>query len=329
VRRHNYEKEASLRDRVRSKPAQSEVHTELGAWLFRSGRLTQAKEALQAGLAQAGRAAGIHHLLGLIFAGLEDWECAERHLARAATQEPARFEFVRDLGLVQGAAGHTAASVETLRQAVSLAGEAGNSLLWLVRTGEKMLTEAGARPERRPPQPSRPAAIVERLITRDPALAEALTHRRTEPTAPERENLKAARRALGRLAAQNPSYPDLYFGLSLVAEQLGELDRAIEAAEKAISINPRYAEACLLAVRLYERSGQVERATDRCRQAAELRPQWIDAHLRLGHMMREQGRTEEAATAYRKALTINGRCEEARRAIETLQTAGSSEGGRE
>jgi protein O-GlcNAc transferase len=334
VRRHNYEKEAALRTRVQTEPARPEGHTELAAWLYRAGRLSQAKEALQEGLAQAGRTAAIHHLLGLVLAGTGDWESAVRHLTRAAAQQPTRFEYVRDLGLVQGAAGHTAASVETLRSAISLCGEnaAGANLLWLVRVGEKSLAQNGARPDRRPPQPTRPSAIVERLVLRDPALAEALTYRRTEASAAERDNLKAARRALSRLATQHPNYADLYFSLSLVAEQLGELDRAIEEAEKAIAINPRYAEAHLLAVRLYERAGKADRAAERCRQASDLRPQWIDAHLRLGRMMRDLGRNDEAAAAYRKALVVNGRCEEAKRGLETLQLAGAGgsepEGGR-
>lgn len=328
MRRHDYEKEAALREPVRSQPAKPEVHSELGAWLFRAGRLTQAREALQAGLAQAGRTDGIQHLLGLVLAGAEDWESAERHLARAVAQHPTHYEFVRDLGLVQGAAGHTAASVETLRQAVALSGQADSAMAAMVRVGEKALAEAGVRAERRPPPPARRAAVIERIVSRDPAIAEIIASRRTELTPQDRENLKAARRALARLAAQHPSYPDLYFGMSLVAEQLGELDRAIEAAEKAIAINPRYVEACLLAVRLYERSGKPDQAAERCRQAADLRPQWIDTHLRLGRLLREQGRPAEATDAYRRALALNARCEEAKRGLEALQTAGASEGGR-
>jgi tetratricopeptide (TPR) repeat protein len=328
VRRHDYEKEAALRDRVRSQPAKPEVHSELGAWLFRAGRLTQAREALQAGLAQATRTGNIQHLLGLLFGAVEDWESAERHLARAVAQHPTRFEFLRDLGLIQGAAGHTATSVETLRQAVALAGQADPALSALVRVGDRALAEAGIRPERRPPPPARRSAIIERIVARDPAIAEVIATRRTELTTQDRDNLKAARRALVRLAAQHPSYPDLYFGMSLVAEQLGEIDRAIESAEKALAINPRYVEACLLAVRLYERSGKADRAAERCRQAAEMRPQWIDTHLRLGRLMRDQGQPTEAAEAYRKALSINARCEEAKRGLEALQAAGASEGGR-
>jgi tetratricopeptide (TPR) repeat protein len=329
MRRHDYNKEAVLRDQVREQPAKAEVHGELGAWLFRAGRLTQAREALQGGLAQARQTAGLHHLLGLIFAGAEDWPSAERHLARAVTQQPMCFEFARDLGLVQGAAGRLAASVETLRSALSLGGAdaAGAALRSLVRVGEKALAEAGVKPERRPPQPDRRAAAIERLVTRDPGMAEVIAFRRTDPTAEDRENLKAARRALARLAAQHPAYPDLHFGMSLVAEQLGEIDRAIEAAEKALAINPRYVEACLLAVRLYERSGKKDQAAERCRQASELRPQWIDTHLRLGRLMREQGRPADAADAYRRALTLNHRCDEAKRGLETLQTA-AAEGGK-
>jgi tetratricopeptide (TPR) repeat protein len=211
--------------------------------------------------------------------------------------------------------------VESLRQAVSVGGDAAANLGWLLKLGEQTLADSGAKPDRRPPRPARRAAVVERIVARDPSVAEALATR-TGPLSPqEMETLRAARRALLRLAAQHPSYADLHFGLSLVAEQLGELDRAIEAAERAIAINPRYAEACLLAVRLYERRGRKDIAAEHCRRTTELRPNWLDAHLNLGRLMHEQGRPAEAIDSYRKALVIDGRCEEARQRLVVLEAA--------
>jgi len=327
MRRHDYDKEATLRARVQSEPGRPEVYSGLGAWLLRAGRLAQAREVLQAGLAQASRTARIHHLLGLVFAGAGDHDAGERHLARAASQEPGRFEFLRDLGLVQGAAGRVTSSVETLRQAVGVGGDAAAGLAWLVRLGDRATAEMGVKPERRPPPRPRRAAMVERIVARDPAVAEVLAIRRTEFSPEERENLRAARRALARLAAQHPGYADVHFGLSLVAEQLGEMDRAIEAAEKALAINPRYAEACLLAVRLYQRGGRPDRAVEHCKQVTELRPGWLDAHLRLGGLMRDQGRAGEAAEAYRRALAVNGRCEEAKRGLVAAMAEAEAGGG--
>ena len=321
MRRHDYHKEAALRERVRAEPACAEAHAELGAWLCRAGRMAQAKEALQAGIAQAGRTARLYYLLGMIFAGAGDYASAERHLERAARQDPGRFEFVRDLGLVQAAAGRTAASVETLRQAMNLGGDTAGVLGWLLRIGERALVEAGGKIERRPPLPPRRAALIERIVLRDPSVAEALAVNRPELTPQEVETLRAARRALARLAGQHPGYADLHFGMSLIAEQLGEIDRAIEAAEKAIAINPRYVEACLLAVRLYERSGRRAQAAKRCWEVSELRPGWIDVHLRLGHLLSEEGRPQEAAAAYRRALNVDKRCAQASRRLEDLEAA--------
>ncbi len=326
MRRHDYEKEAELRARVRSEPTLSRVHTELAAWLSRAGRLAQAREVLQAGLAVAERAAEIHHLLGLIFCGGGDYDSGLRHLARAVEKRPARFVFLRDLALAQGAAGRTASSVESLRQAVSLGSEGALRLGWLLHVGERVLADWGGRAERRPPQPSQRAAVVERIVSRNPEAAEALIPRKGAPGSKERETLRAARRALMRLAGQNPSHADLHFGLSLVAEQLGETDRAVEAAEKALTLNPHYVEACLLAVRLYEKSGEPSRAEQRCRQASRLRPRWADVHVRLGRILHEQGRAREAAEAYHQALRIDGGCDEARQSVATLEAALAEEG---
>ena len=327
LRRHDYAKEGDLRERLRSDPAQPERHRELAAWLSRAGRLAQARAALHSGLAQATGPASLRHLLGLIFAGAGEYEAAERHLARASAQEPATFEYLRDLALVQAVCGKTAESVETLRQAIALAGEVPGELACLLHVGEEVLAASAARPERRPPRPRRQAALVESLVAREPELAEALVDGRGEAGPEKRETLRAARRALRRLIAQHPSHPDLYFGISLVAEQLGEIDRAIEAAEKAIDLNPRYAEAALLAVRLYEKHGRPDQAAERCTQVTELKPEWIDAHLHLGRLLREQGQVHEAADAYRRALEMDGKCQEARQRLENLEEALAAKGG--
>ena len=327
MRRHDYDKEAVLREQARQEPARTQAHTALAAWLVRTGRLAQACEVLRAALGLAERTGPIHHLLGLVLCGAGDYESGLRHLKRAVAREPARFGFVRDLGLAEGAAGHTASSAETLRQAAALAGDEDAAGAWLLRVGERCVASSGGRAARRPPHVSRHAAVIERIVSRDPEVAEALIPRKGSPGSRQRETLRAARRALARLAADHPAHADVHFGLSVVAEQLGEIDRAIEAAEKALTINPRYVEACLLAVRLHEKSGEPKRAEQRCRQAAHLRPRWADVHLRLGRLLRRQGRHGEAADAYRQALQIDGNCQEAHQAIEALATAAAGEGG--
>ena len=331
-RRHDYEAERVYRDRAAVDPAQPQPHARLAAWLSRAGRLAQAREALQAGLAHAGRTDGLHHLLGLTLGAAGDHAAAERHLVRAAEQRPAHFEYLRDLGFLRGAAGRLGESVATLRRALALSAEGERRFGWLVRLGERALAERGVkragevRQPRRPPRPRGRAAVIERIVAQDPEVAEALVAGADlEPQTAE--TLRAARRALQRLVAENPTYPDLHFGLSVVAEQLGDIDRAIHEAEQALHLNPRYAEACLLAVRLYEKTGLTEKATRHCRTVTRMRPGWIDAHLRLGRLLREQGRTGEAAGAYRRALEVDAGCREARQHLETLEAALVGEGG--
>ncbi len=329
-RQHDYEEEARLRTRVRQAPRQTEVHGRLAAWLVRAGRPAQAREALREGLATADRPADLSHLLGLLLCGAGEFEAGLRHLERAVRLEPLCFRYVRDLGLARGAAGRVASSVEALREAARLAGEEGEALEWLVRLGERVEQAAGQRPSRRPPKPSRRAAALEQIVSRDPEVAEALIPRKGAPGAARRETLRAARRALASLAARRPSHADLYFGLSVVAEELGEVNRAIEAAEKALALNGGFVEACLLAVRLYEKAGRADRAEARCRQAADLRPQWPDVHLRLGRLLRDQGRPDEAAGAYRRALELGADSDEARHALAAVADAGADgppEGG--
>jgi len=324
-RQHDYTEEARLRDAVRAEPQRAETHARLAAWLVRAGRPARAREVLQQGLASADHPSRLSHLLGLILCGAGEAEAGLRRLERAVRQEPGRFDYARDLALARGAAGRVASSVEALEEALRLAGEDGDGLAWLVRLGEQARRETGGRPERRPPKPSRAAAAVEQIVARDPEVAEALIPRKGAPGSARRDALRGARRALAHLASHRPSHADLYFGLSLVAEELGEVNRAIEAAEKALAINSGYVEACLLAVRLYEKSGRAELAEARCRQAADLRPQWPDVHVRLGRLLRGRGRSTEAADAYRRALELGVDSEEARAAVAA---ADATQGGR-
>jgi len=317
-RQHDYREESRLREQVRAEPQRADAHAHLAAWLVRRGRWVQAREVLRQGLASAARPARLYHLLGLLLCGAGGFEAGLRHLEGAVRRAPERFEYVRDLALARGAAGRIASSLEALREAVRLAGGQGEKLTWLLRLGERAQRDAGGRHQRQPPQPSRRAAAIERIVARDPGVAEALISRKGAPGSTRRETLRAARRALSALAAQRPSHADLYFGLSLVAEELGEVNRAVEAAEKALAINKGYVEACLLAVRLYEKSGRADRAEARCRQAVDLRPEWPDVHVRLGRLLRDQGRPAEAADAYRRALDLGVDSEEARTAVAAV-----------
>jgi tetratricopeptide (TPR) repeat protein len=325
--RHDYSAEAALRDAVRADPARAEGYSSLASWLSRAGRFSQACDVLREGLARASRTARLHHLLGLVRAGAGDFDLAERHLAKAAEQEPGRAECLRDLGLAQAAAGKTAESVESLRQALALAGGEATALAALLRVGERALAARGVRPPRRPPAASPRLAMVETMVVRQPELAEAFLPPDGQAAEERAETLRAVRRALARLAADHPTYADLHLNVGRVSESLGETDRAIEAAEKALSINPRYAEAALLAVRLYETSGHPDRAAERCRRVTELRPDWIDAHLRLGRLLRQQGRPEEAGEAYRRAIERDASCREARRGLAEVAASLGPPGG--
>jgi len=338
-KRHDYSAEEILRDRIRMEPACDEGYLRLAAFLSREGFFVQARDVLREGLARAERTAPLEHMLGLVLAMAGQAERAERYLAKAAEQEPGNSQYLRDLALAQGMAGKTAVAAGSLRQAVALAGlhapvegdgQGGKAteLDGLMRLADRALAEQGIRAERRPPKFSPRTALIENLITRDPELAEAFLPLKGGGPQPPRETLLAVRRALRRLVDQHPSYADLYFGLSLVADALGQIETAIRTAEKALALNPRYAEAALLAMRLYEKQGRRDLAAERCRRVTELRPGWLDAHVNLGRLLSEQGRREQAAEAYRKALELDAGCEEARLGLAAVGAAAGTQGGR-
>ncbi len=326
-RRHDYAAEGELRRAVRLRPRDSAGHRRLAAWLLRAGRPAQAREALVAGLATADRPDSLEHLLGLILAGLGGAEAAERHLGAAAARHPARADYLRNLGLAQGAVGRLETSVETLRKARDLAPNAGGALEWVIGLGERALRDRGERPVRRAPGTTRDATVIEALVSDDPDLAEAFVPRKglAAESQASRERLLGVRRALKRILAEHPEYPDVHLGLGLVAERLGQIERALASAERALELNPRYAEAAILAVRLYERAAEPARALERCRTVTEVRPEWAEGHLRLGALLAAEGDGKGAAACYRRALEVAPECAAARDGLAAV--GAEAEGG--
>jgi tetratricopeptide (TPR) repeat protein len=88
------------------------------------------------------------------------------------------------------------------------------------------------------------------------------------------------------------------------AAQIGQLDDAILAFQKALSIKPDYAEA-------YNNIGNVLKDQDKMKEAIEaynkalsIKPDYAEPFNNMGNAFRDQGRLNEAIKVYKKALSI-------------------------
>ncbi len=88
------------------------------------------------------------------------------------------------------------------------------------------------------------------------------------------------------------------------AAQIGQLDDAILAFEKAISIKPDYAEAYNNMGLALKDQGKVKEATEAYNKALSIKPDFADAYHNAGNILQEQGKLDEAIQAYSKALSI-------------------------
>ena len=92
--------------------------------------------------------------------------------------------------------------------------------------------------------------------------------------------------------------------LSISAVQIGNLEVAIEAFQKVISINPGYAEAYNNLGVIKKNQGKLKEAFDLLERALKVKPEYIDAYYNLGNVLKEQGKLDEAIEAFKKAISL-------------------------
>lgn len=106
------------------------------------------------------------------------------------------------------------------------------------------------------------------------------------------------------LAEQHPDQFILWNLIGTAAAQIGQLDQAVFAFQKAIYIKPNTAE-------IYNNIGNVFKAQKKFREANEaylkaisIKPNYADAFCNMGNCLVDEGRLEEASKAYNDAILI-------------------------
>ena len=88
------------------------------------------------------------------------------------------------------------------------------------------------------------------------------------------------------------------------AAQIGKLDEAVLAFEKAALLEPQNAQARYnMGKALMEQGKLEEEATEAFSKAIDLKPDYAEAHNNIGVALQEQGKLEEATEAFKKAIS--------------------------
>jgi tetratricopeptide (TPR) repeat protein len=129
-------------------------------------------------------------------------------------------------------------------------------------------------------------------------------------------DFEAAEKILTEVVKQHSGFADIFNMLGVIFHSRGELERACQAFERALSINPSYTEAALNLSVTYNDLGRYSQAREvyqRVIQRTRSAPRSLDPfvkgklanmHADLGAAYAESGMFQEAVREYHKALEL-------------------------
>jgi tetratricopeptide (TPR) repeat protein len=116
---------------------------------------------------------------------------------------------------------------------------------------------------------------------------------------------KEALHKSSKLVEQFPNSIHLYNIIGAANQNLGQLDEAIEAYNKALIIKPDFAEVYYNMGNVLKDQGKLDEAIDAYNKALSLKPDIAEVYNNIGVVLKDQGKLKEAMEAYNKALSIN------------------------
>lgn len=287
--------------------------------LAKDGQLDRAVDSLKSAIAAAPWRAELHHHLGLILAGHEQYEEARTHLARASELAPLHFDILLNYGQVLGALRLPQAAIAPLKTCQKIRSDDAH-VAWMLavacdaagdRVAGLMSVEA-------------PAAVrtddgldaLGELLASQPDFVEAFLRLPDSPI--DADVFAMLARTLEKALERQPDYADLHHHCSRVYERMGRTDAAIVSAVSAVRINPRYVQALIQLGRLYGETDRRDEAVDRLNDAIEAGGDYPDVHYMLGRLYQDRGEPDAALVEYRRALELNANYDLARNAMREL-----------
>jgi type IV pilus biogenesis/stability protein PilW len=286
--------------------------------------------------------ASVNGKLGMVLQTYSQLEEAAVCYQRARLLDPASFQWVYYLGVVQAAEGKYDEAAATLRQALRSLPDYLPARLKLAECLRNSAAWEGSR------------ALYEAILAKHPDSAEA--HYGLGRVRAARHDLKGAVESFRQACELFPDYGPAHYALALAyrslgqtdesrkefvlyernragappagdrlldevralnlsalhqvqlgmdLEQAGQLEQAAAAHEKALQIDPQLVQAHLNLISLYGRLGQLEKAEEHYRAAVQLNPNSAESYYDYGVLLFNQRKYQQAEEAFRKALEIN------------------------
>ena len=117
-------------------------------------------------------------------------------------------------------------------------------------------------------------------------------------------NLNEAIEAYSKALSIKPDFAEAYNNMGIVLKDQGKLEEAIKSFNNAISINPRNAQAYYNKGIALKEQGKLEEAIEAYNKAVSIKADYFEAYNNKGIALKDQGKLKNAIAAYNKALSI-------------------------
>ena len=131
-------------------------------------------------------------------------------------------------------------------------------------------------------------------------------------------NLNEAVLAYQKAISIKPDYAKAYNNLGAALKDQGKLHEALEAYNKALSIKPDYAEVCFNMGNALKDEGMLDEAIEAYKKALYMKPDYAEANNNMGNTLKDQGKLDGAIEAYGKAVSIKPYFAEAHRNLSSI-----------
>ncbi len=101
-----------------------------------------------------------------------------------------------------------------------------------------------------------------------------------------------------------PNHAEAYSNMGVALQKQGKLKEALKAYGKAVSIMPDYAAAYYNMGNALKEQGKLEEALEAYNKTISIKPDNVQAYYNMGNALKEQGKLEEALEAYNKAVSV-------------------------
>ena len=318
--------EAAALEALRAAPDQVEPYIRLAAINDRRGKLHISRNYLLRALELAPGHSGVHHLLSVNYARIEDWEKAFVHMETALKSEPRNAAMRYNAGNLFHNTGKFPEASQQYRRAHLL-----DPVNFQYHYSLALATELADQREE---------ALAEwtRVIEAHPGKAAPYSRRATLMMSLGRR--EEAHRDAAKAISLDPKSADAHYVLGRIHEQDRELPQALEAYAQVVAIDPEHVQTRYRLSLVHRRLGDAEEAgkqshlyrslkarndaldtvaraansiatgnygfaETQLREAVRIDPENVQALYHLGMVQQEQHKFADAATTFRTVLSLD------------------------